>query len=235
MSLRTFFEQIFPFLFSALQRAWDQLTPIQQSAVTNSGIIGQLLKNNLTILGDDLVELIAEKTDLPKEDIQLTLTNLAAKLGFTGTELNDAVKFLQGKLSSAASDEDWNGLLKTVLIAGGTLLSGGTLDWPTLALGVGEWAYQNIIVKKVPSVASVANTVVADATEAANVVNIVAPGSEATKIADEATPILQDAEKVIEVPTPPTADVPPSPVVENQGTTNGSPHGSPIGGGTAGQ
>lgn len=151
MSLKTLLEKILPFLFNAMQKAWDQLTQVQQSAITNSGLIGQLLKNNLTILGNDLVDLAVKETGLPVDTVTATLLALAAKFGCTTTDLNTAVAYLQSKLSGAASDEEWNGLLTILLNAGGTLLSGGTLSWPSIAIGLGEWAYHNIIAKKIPS------------------------------------------------------------------------------------
>ncbi|MDB5288590.1 MAG: hypothetical protein JWR05_3539 [Mucilaginibacter sp.] len=148
MSLKTFLEKILPFLFDALQRAWDQLSTVQQSAITNSGLIGQLLKNNLTILGTDLVTLIVSKTGLTEQEVTDALLALAKTFGLTTDSLNDAVSFLQGKLSSASSNEEWNGLLQIMLNAGGTFLSGGTLNWVSIAMGIGEWAYTNIIKPK---------------------------------------------------------------------------------------
>lgn len=148
MSLKKILETIFPFLFNALQKAWDKLSSTQQSAITNSGLIGQLLKNNLTILGTDLVALIASKTGLKEQEITDTLLALAKTFGLTTDSLNEAVSFLQGKLSNAASNEEWNGLLQIMLNAGGTFLSGGTLNWVSIAMGIGEWAYSNIIKPK---------------------------------------------------------------------------------------
>lgn len=147
MSLISILESIFPFLFSALKRSWDNLTPEQQQAIIKSGTIGQYLKNNLTALGGDLVALISNDLNLPKDVVESTLLALAAKLGFTGTAINDAVAFLQNKLQSAKSNEEWNGLLNIILNAGATVLSGGALDWVHIALGLGEWAYQKFIAK----------------------------------------------------------------------------------------
>jgi len=145
MSLKTFLEKLFPFLFAAMQRTWDQLTPIQQSAITNAGQIGQLLKNNLDMLGDDLKVLIAKQTGLPDELIGNMLLSLAAKFGLTTTSENDAIAFLQKKLNAAASDEEWNGLLTIILNAGGIILSGGSLNWAQIAIGIGEWAYHKFV------------------------------------------------------------------------------------------
>ena len=140
-----FLEGIFPFLFSALRRAYDNLSTDQQQALVNSGMIGQLLKNNLTILGNDLVTLIAKQTGLTEQQISDTLIHLAGQLGLNTTSVNDAVAFLQNKLTSVASNSEWNGILTIILNVGATFLSGGSLDWVHIAIGIGEWVYQHFI------------------------------------------------------------------------------------------
>src|ERR1700760_3972279 len=121
-------ESILPFLFSALKRSWDNLTSTQQTALVNSGIIGQYLKNNLTALGGDLVTAISQHTGLPESTVQATLLGIAADFGLTTSDVNEAVSFLQSKLTSAINTPLWNGLLSTLLNVGGTILSGGTID-----------------------------------------------------------------------------------------------------------
>lgn len=138
-------ESIFPFLFNALKRAWDNLTQSQKDAVVHSGLIGQFLKNNLDILGDAAVTELAKLTGLPAETVTSLLIALAAKLGLTTTDVNSAVSYIQGKLKAAASNEEWNGLLQIILQAGASILSGGAVDWVHLALGLAEWAYQKFI------------------------------------------------------------------------------------------
>jgi hypothetical protein len=147
-NLIKFLESIFPFLFSALKRSWDNLTPAQQQALVNSGTIGQYLKNNLTALGDDLASLISNDLNIPKDTVEATLIALAAKFGLDTTSVNDAVAFLQKKLQSVSSNEEWNGLLSTILNVGATILSGGAIDWVHVALGLGEWVYQQFIAPK---------------------------------------------------------------------------------------
>jgi len=145
-------ESIFPFLFNALKRAWDNLTEEQQQAIINSGTIGQYIKNNLTALGGDLVALISNDLNLPKEVVEATLIALAGKFGLTTEKVDEAVAFLQKKAQSAASNEEWNGLFQTFLKAGAIILSGGAVDWLHLALGIGEWAYQQFIAPKMITV-----------------------------------------------------------------------------------
>lgn len=138
-------ESIFPFLFSALKRAWDGLTTTQQQALVNAGTIGQFLKNNLTALGGDLVTAIANYTKLPTATVETTILALAAEFGLTTTDINQAVSYLQGKLQSSVNTPEWNGLLSAMLNVGATILSGGTLNWLHVALGLGEWVYQQFI------------------------------------------------------------------------------------------
>lgn len=150
MSLITkLLESIFPFLFSALKRAWDSLTEEQQDAITNSGIVGQYLKNNLTALSADLITAITKATGLPASTIESMLISLAQKMGMTTTSADNAaanaVTYIQNKLKTAASDEQWNGFLQTLLNAGATILTGGALNWAHLALGIGEWAYRQYV------------------------------------------------------------------------------------------
>lgn len=149
-------ESVFPFLFGALKKSWDNLTTAQQQALVNSGMIGQFLKNNLTMLGTDLVNVIAKNTTLTPDQVTSTLIALAGTFGFTGNDLNQAVTFLQSKLQNASSDKEWNGLLNIILNAGATILSGGALDWVHVALGLGEWVYQQFIQPKTPVTLNVA-------------------------------------------------------------------------------
>src|ERR1700739_3106022 len=143
-----FLEGIFPFLFSALKRSYDSLSTAQQTALVNSGMIGQFLKNNLTILGDDLVNVVATQTGLTAQEVSDTLIHLATQFGLTTASVNDAVAFLQKKLSSAASSSEWNGILTIILNAGATFLSGGSLDWAHIAIGIGEWVYNTFVKPK---------------------------------------------------------------------------------------
>lgn len=149
-SIVKFLEGIFPFLFSALKRSYDSLSTAQQQALVNSGTIGQLLKNNLTAVGTDLATLVAKETGLTEQEASDTLIHLAATFGLTTTVLNDAVSFLQSKLTSAASNPEWNGILNIILNAGATFLSGGSLDWAHIAIGIGEWVFQTFIKPKAP-------------------------------------------------------------------------------------
>lgn len=167
-------ESILPFLFSALKRSWDNLTKDQQNAIINSGMIGQYLKNNLNALSGDLVAAIAKATGLPAATIESTLLALAVKFGYKSDDVDKAVTFLQDKLKNAASNEDWNGLLTIILNAGGTLLSGGSLDWVHLALGLGEFAYQKFVSPRLVETISVPST---DVTKAAASVSVAAPAA----------------------------------------------------------
>jgi hypothetical protein len=151
-------ESIFPFLFSALKEAWNNLSTTQQQALINSGTIGQYLKNNLTILGTDLVNLIAKDTGLDPSVVTNTLIGLAGTFGLTTTDINAAVTFLQGKLQNASSDAEWNGILNIILNAGATLLSGGTLNYVHIALGLGEWVYQTFIAPKTAAIVAASAT-----------------------------------------------------------------------------
>lgn len=145
MSLKTFLQKLFPFLFKAMQRAWDALPGYQQDAVLNSGTIGQILKTNLDTATEELIALIIKKTGLPAYYVDDVLIGLARVFGYQTNSVNDATAYLQKKLSGAASNEEWNGLLTIILNAGATLLTGGTLKWAQIAIGLGEWAYQKFI------------------------------------------------------------------------------------------
>jgi hypothetical protein len=138
-------ESILPFLFSALKRSWDNLTKVQQNALVNSGVIGQYLKNNLTALGSNLVTAIATHTALPASTVETTIISIAISFGYTGNEINQATAFLQLKLQAAESTPLWNGLLSIALSVGATKLSGGTIDWLHVALGLGEYVYQQFV------------------------------------------------------------------------------------------
>lgn len=146
--LLSFLESVFPFLMGALRKSWNSLSNTQQDALVNSGMIGQFLKNNLTMLGTDLVNVIAKNTTLSPDQVTNTLIALAAAFGFTGNDLNQAVSYLQSKLQNASSDKEWNGLLNILLNTGATILSGGALDWVHVALGLGEWVYQQFVQPK---------------------------------------------------------------------------------------
>lgn len=155
-----FLEGIFPFLFSALKRSYDSLSKEQQQALVNSGMIGQFLKNNLAMIGADLTTLIAKQTGLTEQEVSDTLIHLASTFGLNTTAVNDAVKFLQDKLSGAASSAEWNGILTIILNAGATFLSGGSLDWAHIAIGIGEWVYNTFIKPKTKDIVATSAQVV---------------------------------------------------------------------------
>jgi hypothetical protein len=149
MSLKTFLQKIFPFLFKAMQRSWNKLPKDQQDAIVKSGKIGQLIKTNLDIAGSKLITLIALETGLSEVTVGEILINLSKKFGNDTAYADSAAVYLQRKLMQASSDEEWNGLLTIILNAGATLLTGGALQWAQIAIGLGEWAYQKFIKKAV--------------------------------------------------------------------------------------
>ncbi len=147
MNLKKILQKIFPFLFSALQRAWGKLPKDQQDAIVNSGQIGQIIKTNLQTSGANILTFIVLETGLSTETVNELVIALAEKLGHFTKDAIAATEFLKTKLKTASSDEEWNGLLTIILNAGATLLSGGVLQWAQIALGLGEWAYQKFIKK----------------------------------------------------------------------------------------
>jgi|GEM_PF-2659561 len=173
-------ESILPFLFSALKRSWDNLNENQQQALVNSGVIGQYIKNNLTALSGDLVTAISTSTGLPSDVIEPTLITIAGELGLKTTSVDDAVKHIQSLLTVAKGSTLWNGILQTALSVGATALSGGTLNWVHIGLGLGEYVYQTFIApKELPAIAAIVTPIVNQITSS---IDKAAPALQASNV-----------------------------------------------------
>ena len=143
MSLKTLLEKILPFLFTAAEKQWDALTKEQQAAILNgSGGFAQIIKNNLDLGEVELKQLISEKTGLPLDVVNATFDAIAKELNVSS---DTVVVFIQASLKEAENTLNWNGLLTTIGSIAAIVLSGGSITWESLLMGLLQFAYKKFV------------------------------------------------------------------------------------------
>lgn len=153
MSLKTFFEKVFPFLFNAVERAYDGLTQAQKNALLLGGQFGQLLKTCLTEGYSALVDKAASELNLTQAQVDDLLTALAKKLNINISAPSELIDKLQAQVNAGMEDSSWDALWTTVSGQLAIIIGGGAINWPTLALGLLEFVYQKFIQPKLKTAA----------------------------------------------------------------------------------
>ena len=149
MSLKTFFEKLFPFLFDAIEREFDKLPQSEKDALVQSGQFGQIIKTELHNGYDAIVTAASQKIGLDKATVDNLLTSLAAKFKIDVNAPNELVDKLQEQVNKGLDDSAWDALWTTVSGQLAVILGGGAVSWPTLALGLVEFVYNKFVKGKV--------------------------------------------------------------------------------------
>lgn len=148
MSIKTIFEKLLPFLFTAAERMYDGLPQAQKEALLKSGQFGQVLKTELAN-GYAAVSAVATKQlGLTSAQVDALVTSLAAEMNIYITQPSDLIDILQAKVNAGMTDSSWDSLWTTVSGQLAIVLTGGTISWPVLALGLLEFVYQKLIKPK---------------------------------------------------------------------------------------
>ena len=148
MSLKSIIESIFPFLFNAVERFFDKLPKDQQQALIQAGQFGQVIKK---FLNDGYQAIIdeSEKLGIDSMTADKLLNDLGGKLGLTVKDGADLIDQLQAKVNAGLQDSAWDNLWTSVSGQLAIIIAGGTINWPTLALGLIEFVYRKFVQPKV--------------------------------------------------------------------------------------
>lgn len=174
MSLKTILEKVFPFLFSEVTKAWDSLPSDQQSALINSGQIGQILKEELSNGAAAVLNAIEQKTGIPEATAEQSLLALAGHLGYSVTTVTDFIDQLQAKINAGLSDPDWDALWAGITGTAIAIFSDNIPAAITAGVGLlgalGKLIYDKFIKKNVPITQDAQNAAADEAivNEAAN-------------------------------------------------------------------
>lgn len=154
MSLKTILEKVFPFLFSEVTKAWDSLPADEQSALINSGQIGQILKEELSNGATAVLNAIEKKTGIPADVAEQSLLTLAGHLGYSVTTVTDFINQLQAKINTGLSDPDWDALWADLTGTAIAIFSDNVPAAITAGVGLlgalGKLIYDKFIKKDVP-------------------------------------------------------------------------------------
>lgn len=143
MSLLDILEKLFPFLFSAAKKTFDQLEDAAQDAGINGSLFAQIIKENTEAAYDDVRALLVEKLSI--SDAELTDLEEQLVVKYKIPDEQNVIAFLQDKFANATDDILHNSLANEVASLVAIILSKGKLTWLTLLAGVGEYIYSKYV------------------------------------------------------------------------------------------
>lgn len=135
-------------LFTGAKNAFDELTPAQQQAIVQGVNISQILKDGYTKGVDFVLGEIETQLTIP-QDVATQLLQTALKdIGINETDLQTGFNKLADKVQAGVTQTGWNSLWQTIASSAAQWLSTGSLNWVSLAMGLVEWVYQNMVKSK---------------------------------------------------------------------------------------
>lgn len=149
MSFKTFFEHLFPWLYNASKRAWDDLSKDQQESVKHGSGIIAILNEEIGKAPADLRKLITEKfPDLSEPDAERGIFDLAHMLNLVHKEndFDDATLVIQNYLTSHIGVK-WEGVSKMAASFLGIILNPTLTVFAKIELAA-EFAYDTFFRKK---------------------------------------------------------------------------------------
>ena len=148
MSLKTFLEKILPFLFNAVEKEFDNLPKGEQDALINEGQFGQIIKTEFS-KGYAAVEALAvSKLGMTPDGVNTSLIALAKKLSIPATTGAEFITGLQAKVTTIVEDSEWDSFWHNVSGQLMIIAGGGTISWPTLAMGLIQLIYDKFVKPK---------------------------------------------------------------------------------------
>jgi hypothetical protein len=145
MSIKSILEKLLPFLFSAAQKEYDKLNKESQTGLLHGLNIGQIIKENLDAAETDIVNIIVAKTGLDADEVGAALQEIGDHYGITDGSI---ITYLQTELKAAQNVLKWKGILNTFANIAAIVLSGGSLTWEKLAMGLLQFAYEKFVKPK---------------------------------------------------------------------------------------
>lgn len=143
MSLLSILEKLFPFLFSAAKKTFDQLEDAAKDAGINGSLFAQIIKENSGAAVEDVRNLIKAKLKITDAQLSELETDIAAQYNIPTPETT--IKVLQMKINNATSGILHNSIVNEIFAIAALALSKGKLTWLTLLMGVGEYIYRKFV------------------------------------------------------------------------------------------
>lgn len=147
-SIRTSLEKLFPFLFNAIEREWDNLPQVDKDALLKAGQFGQIVKLELSNGYDAIVKAAADELGMNIDQVNQLIVELEKKLNIDAHSPQDFIDKLQAYVNKGLEDSAWDNLFHSITSQLAIILSGGKFDWSTLALGLVQFVYEKFIAKK---------------------------------------------------------------------------------------
>lgn len=136
---------VLPFLFSAIEKQYEKLPQDQKDAILKAGQFSQILKSSLS---DGYAVIRIKESDalgITIEQVDTYTLALAKEMNIDITAPGQLIDKLQAKVSAGLTDSSWDSLWTTVSGQLAIVMGGGSLSWPTLALGLIEFVYRKYV------------------------------------------------------------------------------------------
>lgn len=124
-------------LFESTKDAFEQLPSDEQQAILNGTKVAQIIKDNLSRGETYVIDVIAVQLNISVDDAADLFQSLAKDLN-----VDQVVSGIADKVAQGLTDIAHNSLFQSIAQFAASYLSGGKVNWITLALGVIEYAYQ---------------------------------------------------------------------------------------------
>lgn len=124
-------------LFESTKDAFNELPADEQQAIINGTKVAQIIKDNIGRGETYVIDVVALQLGISIDDATDLFQTLAKDL-----KLDHVVSGIAEKIESGITDIAHNSLFQSIAQFAASYLSGGKVNWVTLALGVIEYAYQ---------------------------------------------------------------------------------------------
>lgn len=117
--------------------AFNDLPKEQQDAILNGVQVAQIIKDNIDRGETYVIDVIASRLNLSQDVAKGLFDRLSKDLG-----VDSVLNGVADKIGQGITDLAHSALFQLIAQSAATFLSGGAVNWLTLALGVVEYAYQ---------------------------------------------------------------------------------------------
>lgn len=124
-------------LFESTANEFNKLPKEQQDAILNGVQVSQIIKDNIDRGETYVIDVIASRLNLSQDVAKGLFDRLSNDLGF-----QNILEVISNRIGQGITDIAHNALFQLIAQSAATFLSGGAVNWLTLALGVVEYAYQ---------------------------------------------------------------------------------------------
>jgi hypothetical protein len=134
-------------LLNSAKNGYNAMPADQQQALVKGVNISQLIKDNYTKGETALVNLVATELNISPDVASSAILSIAKDSGINTGKIQDYLDSIANKVQAGITDNGWNALWQTVAQFATSFISGGSVNWVSLGLGVVEFCYQHFIKK----------------------------------------------------------------------------------------